>query len=53
LDNPEACKNPCTLEHAKLLVENMELVDIWKEYDLVGDVIVSYNSTCLGDVNPS
>ena len=45
LDNPVACKNPCTLKHAKLLVENMELVDVWKEYGLVGDVIVSYSST--------
>lgn len=53
LDDPEACKNPRTLEHAKLLVENMELVDIWKEYGLVGDVIVSYSSACLGDINLS
>ena len=45
--------NPRTLEHAKLLVENMELIDIWKEYGLVGDVIVSYSSPCLGDINSS
>jgi len=53
LDNLVTSKNPHTLEHARLLVENMELVDIWKEYGLVGDVIVSHSFTSLRDINLS
>jgi hypothetical protein len=28
LDNPVAYKNPYTLKHAKLLIENMELINV-------------------------